>query len=85
MQVYLSKAGSLLAPDSFILAMDGEMELSSGTPASQCSVEALAKRVKAYQNGMGIIEGHIKRLEGTDSHERYAVKARGFEDNVAFT
>ncbi|XP_066929818.1 cilia- and flagella-associated protein 46-like [Clytia hemisphaerica] len=70
MQVYLSKAGSLLAPDTFMLAIDGEMELSSGTPASQCSVEALAKRVKAYQNGMGIIEGHVKRVEGTDSHER---------------
>jgi len=72
MQVYLSKAGSLLAPDSFMLAMDGEKQFNA-TAANQCSVEMLANRVKSYQNGMVKIEGHLKRLEGTDDNERYVV------------
>ena len=74
MQVYLSKAGSLLAPDSFMLAMDGELRLASAANANagnQPSVEVLAKRVTAYMNGMSKIEGHLKRMEGTNSHERY--------------
>lgn len=72
MQVYLSKAGSLLAPDSFMLAMDGELQLQA-TSINQSSVEALPKRVTAYQNGMSKIEGHLKRMEGTDSHERFII------------
>lgn len=73
MQVYLSKAGNLLAPDSFMLAMDGELQLIStrnSNTGNQSSVEVLAKRVTAYQNGLSKIEGHLKRMEGTDSHER---------------
>ena len=66
MQVYLSKAGSLLAPDSFMLAMDGELQLISAANSStgnQSSVEVLAKRVTAYQNGLSKLEGHLKRME----------------------
>ena len=77
MQVYLSKAGSLLAPDSFMLAMDGELQLISAANSNtgnQSSVEVLAKRVIAYQNGLSKIEGHLKLMEGTDSHERYLVE-----------
>ena len=72
MRGYLSKAGSLLAPDSFMLAMEGELEFS-GLLTHQCSVEVLAKRVKAYLVGMSKIEGHLKRLEGTNNNERLVI------------
>lgn len=70
MQVYLSKAGMLLAPDSFMLAMDGEAAFREHT-FSQCSVEMLDKRVEGYEKGIGKIVGHLKRLEGANEKERY--------------
>ena len=69
LQVYLLKAGMLLAPDSFAFAMDGESFMKE-SKASQCSVEKLAKRVKAFDNGMMKIEGHLKNLDEENTIER---------------
>lgn len=66
MRNYLLKAGMLLAPDVFLLAMDGEEALKVG----QASIEKLADKVNQYKKAVSKISGHLNRLEDTDPIER---------------
>ena len=69
MQTYLSKAGYLLAPDAFNLALDGEEALLA-VKIGQTSVEKLADKVTRYKKGISKISGHLRRLEGGNDKER---------------
>ena len=72
MEVYLSKAGMLLAPDSFHLAIEGE-KFFGESKSSECSNEMLGKRVKRYENAMTKIDGHLKIADGIDEKERFVI------------
>ena len=68
MYVYLTKAGSLLAPHTFHLAIEGEKFLQ--TTKGDKSLERLAERVKRYKKSMEKIADHLKHVEGTNDRER---------------
>ena len=68
MSVYLTKAGSLLAPYTFHLAIEGEKFLQ--TTKGDQSLERLAEKVKRYKKGREKIAGHLKHVEGTNDRER---------------
>lgn len=70
MREYLMKAGLLLAPDAFHLAMEGEEALMSAK-VGDSPVEKLAAKVTAYETGISKLNGHIQRLENANDKERY--------------